>query len=162
MFPASAEQLSLRRRPTFRQQVCPRRTGSLLQVAKYLLNNYRIFDTSDDLNGTAAFTCLDIDVEDALEALCPGHGRAPFGRPRVLQCIRQFALIALAPLRPCDQRTMRTVRRKHPVETGEIDARFRHQRRQFCNEVQRLEDDMRGAVTIGGFQFLAHLALRRQ
>jgi|GEM_PF-6323103 len=26
-------------------------------------------------------------------ALCPGHGRPPFGRPRILQCIRQFALI---------------------------------------------------------------------
>ena len=93
MFPASAEQLCLLRRPTFRQHVCWRRTGSFLQVAKYLLNNYRIFDTSDDLNGTAAFTRLNIDGEDTLEALCPGHGRPPFGRPRILQCIRQFALI---------------------------------------------------------------------
>jgi len=69
MFPASAEQLCLRLRPTFRQQVCPRRTGSFLQVAKYLLNDDRIFDTSDDLNGTAAFTCLDINAEDTLGAV---------------------------------------------------------------------------------------------
>jgi len=37
-------------------------------MAEYLLNDHRIFDASDGLNGTAAFTArLDIDVEDTLE-----------------------------------------------------------------------------------------------
>lgn len=38
-----------------------------------------------------------------------------------------------------------TMRRKHAVESRKIHARFWHQRRQSCNEVQRLEDDVGGA-----------------
>ena len=85
--------------------------------------------------------------EDAFQSLRPGHGRAAFGRRLVLRLIEGLGLAAFTTLGGRHQRTMftvGTVRRsgKHPVETGEVDSRLRHQRRQFCNEVQGLENDM--------------------
>ncbi len=42
-----------------------------------LADNMGILDARDDLDGAAAFTArLDVDVEDALESLCLGHGGA--------------------------------------------------------------------------------------
>ncbi len=45
------------------------------EVLEDLFDDPRIFDASDDLDGTAAMlTSIDVDVEHAFEALCPGHG----------------------------------------------------------------------------------------
>jgi hypothetical protein len=49
-----------------------------LQVHKYLLDHPRVFDTSDYLDSaTASFADCNIDIEYALEALCPAHGGMP-------------------------------------------------------------------------------------
>jgi hypothetical protein len=47
---------------------------------------------------------------------------------------------------------------KHAVEAGEIDARFGHQRGQPGDEIQRLEEHLRGAVRVGRLQLVAHQA----
>ena len=50
---------------------------------------------------------------------------------------------ALRHLRPVG-----AVRREHAVEAGEIDSRFGHQRGQPGDEIQRLEEHVRGAVGV--------------
>jgi len=51
---------------------------------------------------------------------------------------------------------------EYPVIPGEIDSRLWDQGGQLGDEVQRLEDHMRGAVAIWCLQFIAHLALGSQ
>jgi hypothetical protein len=62
---ASAEQAGLRRRSTIRQQEHGSHRFFLLQVRQYLLDDHRVFDTGNDLNGTAAFTAR-FDVNSRL------------------------------------------------------------------------------------------------
>ena len=57
-------------------------------------------------------------------------------------------------------RAVRAVGGEHAVEAGEIDARFGHQRGQSCDEIQRLEEHMRGAVRVGRLQLVAYQAAR--
>ena len=45
------------------------------------MNHGRVFDAGDDLYGAAAMLAsFDIDLEHALEALCPCHRPVAFGR----------------------------------------------------------------------------------
>lgn len=63
-----------------------------------LLDNHRVFNTGDHVDAAATLSAhLNIDVEDALEALRPSHGRATFGRRLVLRLIRRFGFVALTP-----------------------------------------------------------------
>jgi len=56
------------------------------QVSEYLLDNHGVFNAGDHYDAAATFSArLDIGVEDALEALRPGHGRPTFGRRLVLR-----------------------------------------------------------------------------
>jgi len=51
------------------------RTVAALEVRENLRDDLRIFDAGDNPHRTpAALTALDIDVEHAFEAACPGHG----------------------------------------------------------------------------------------
>ena len=45
--------------------------------------------------------------------------------------------------------------------TREIDSRCRHQGRQAGHEVQGLEHDIRGAVTVRGLETIANIPLGR-
>ena len=58
------------------------------QVSEYLLDNHEVFNAGDHFDAAATLSArLYIDIEDALEALRPGHGRPTFGRRLVLrQC----------------------------------------------------------------------------
>jgi len=47
------------------------------------------------------------------------------------------------------------------VKAGQVDSRLRHQGRQPRDEVQRLEDDVRGAVAVRGLELVADVAVRR-
>jgi hypothetical protein len=70
-----------------------------------LLDHHWILDAGNDFHCAAAFTtCFDIDVEHAFQALCPGHGGAPFGGR--WQRIGYLGLVAFAPLRRRDLRTV--------------------------------------------------------
>jgi hypothetical protein len=46
------------------------------------------------------------------------------------------------------------VGREYAVKPGQIYSRFRHQCNQFGNEIQRLKDDVRRAITVGRFELI--------
>ena len=48
------------------------------------------------------------------------------------------------------------------MEPDQIDSGLQHQRRQFGDEIQRFEDNVRDSNAIGRFQLLADIARRRQ
>lgn len=57
---------------------------------------------------------------------------------------------------------MLTVRGKHPMKAGQIDSGLRNQSRQLCDEVERLEDDVRGTSTTRCLQRVADVAIGRE
>ena len=57
---------------------------------------------------------------------------------------------------------MFAVRRKDPVEAGEVDPGPGHQGGQPGDKIERLEDDVRRAVPIWGFQLVADISVRRE
>lgn len=58
--------------------------------------------------------------------------------------------------------TQPLVRREHAVVARELDVRRRHQCCQPAHKVQRLEHDLRGAVTVRGLQAVRSIPLRAQ
>jgi len=96
------------------------------------------FDAGHDPHRAAAVAAsAHVDVENALEALRPGHRAALFvgaavvavGPSRVLVRRRTFAAPRWRQLR-----AQLRVWRKDAVEAGEVGARWRHQRRQFGDD----------------------------
>jgi hypothetical protein len=76
---------------------------------------------------------LDVDVENALEALCPGQGRSALGRRLFLRLIECFGLVAFAPLGGRYQRTVfAPVQRK-----ADVDSNWRG-RQELLRVVRRL------------------------
>ncbi len=133
-----------------------------MEIGENLLNDHWILDAGDHFDGAAACTTrLNVDIENALQPLRPGHGCATFDRRFLLAVIGRYAFVALPPFRRCHQGTVLTVGRKNAVKSGEVDPRFGHQRRQPGDEAQRLEDHVGSAVPIGGFQFIADVPARR-
>jgi len=53
------------------------------------------------------------------------------------------------------------VRRKDPVVTREVDPWRRHQCDKPGDKVERLKHDIRGAVTVGCFETVPNIPLRR-
>lgn len=143
--------------PTLGQRVRLACFVFLLQVIKDLLDHQRAFNTGNDFHGAASLSaCFNIDVEDAFQSQPPGHGRAAFGGRLVLRLIEGLGLGAFTTLGGRHQGTIFTVGSKHPVPTGEVDSRLRHQRRQFYNEVRpRL---LQQFETVGGLPSDRHLA----
>ncbi len=93
---------------------------------------------------------LNLDLEHALEALRPGHGCVTLGWRLVVGVIRRAAVVAFTALGRRHERPMPAVGGEHAVEAHQVHARFGYQGGQASDEVQGLEDDMRGAVTVGG------------
>ncbi len=48
------------------------------------------------------------------------------------------------------------------METSEVHPQCRHQSSQAGDEVQRLENDVGGAIAVRCFEGIAHVALRRE
>ena len=117
-------------------------------MVEELLDLHGIFNAGDDPDVPAAFsTRFDIDMEDALQALRPAHGKRAVRR--MFWFIRPLGLGVLAPLRGCHHGTVLAVGGKHAVEAGQVDARPGHQGRQLGDELQRLKDDVGGPVPVG-------------
>ncbi len=57
---------------------------------------------------------------------------------------------------------IRSVRRKHAMEAGQVHPCLRHQSCQSGNEVQWLEDDVRCTVTVRRLQVVPDVAVRRE
>ena len=73
--------------------------------------------------------------DDAFQAPHPGHG----GKGLIRLFVARFAFWH-------DGLAMLAIRREHAVEPGEVQSRTRDQRRQAGDEVERVEDDVGGAV----------------
>ena len=115
-------------------------------MGENLLDHHGILNGGDNPERAATDRAgLDVDTEDAHQALCPGHRGAAFGRRGLLAVIGGLAFVASASLGRCHQGAVLTVRRKHAMEPREVDSGLRHQRGQPGNEIQRLKDDVRSA-----------------
>ena len=94
---ASAKQTG-RRCPAFRQQVRRLRGGFVVKVGEDLLDHHRVFDAGNDSERTGTFPAgLDVDVENALQSLRPGHRGPAFGGRLGLRLIERSGFVALAP-----------------------------------------------------------------
>ena len=95
-----------------------------------------IFDAGDDAQrATALGAGLDVDGDDAFQALHPSHG----GKGLIRFFVARFAFWH-------DALAMLAIRREHAVGPGEVQLRTRNQSRQAGDEVEWLEDDVGGAV----------------
>ena len=68
-----------------------------------------------------------------------------------MRLIRRFGLTAFAALCRRHLHAMLAVGGEYPVKAGKVNSWLGHQGGQSGDEVQRLEDDVGGAVAIGGF-----------
>src|SRR5258708_7141346 len=129
-----------------------RRAGAF-EVLENLADQLRVLNTGDDLQRPAAVLAgLDVDVEDALQALRPTHGHVPRGCPRLF--LRRLCATELVP----SPRVNLT--RYHGVFAPNHCLRARivpaHQRGQSRQKIQRLEYHVRRAIE--PLDFLARLA----
>ena len=89
--------------------------------------------------------------EDPLEALGPGHGpMALFGC--FLPCT------TLATFGRCYINPIFSIWSKHAMEAGQVYPRFGYQGCQLGNEIQRIEDDVRGPIVVGRLELVADIA----
>jgi hypothetical protein len=65
-------------------------------------------------------------------------------------------------MRRCHRRAQLAMRGEYTVVSRQVHPRRRHQRRQPCHEIQRLDHDVRGAVPVRGLERVAHMARRSQ
>ena len=65
-----------------------------------------------------------------------------------------FSGLGITPTTPgrCHLLTPPVIRREYPVVARQVDAWRRHQGGQSSHKVERLEHDIRGAVTVWSFQ----------
>ena len=87
-----------------------------------------------------------VNVKYSLHALRPGHGLVTLFRCFVLFRLSQVAFPAPG---GCHMTPVFAVRSENTVKTCEIHSWLGHQRGQLGNKIQRLEDDIRGAITVG-------------
>ena len=113
---------------------------SQLEMFEDVTDDGGVFDTGDDLYGaTAVLADFDVDLEDALEALCPSHRPMAFGRG--------LGWIAASPApRGGDLLSQSVVGGEHAVVAGEVDPRRGDEGGESCDEVQWLEYDIRCTV----------------
>lgn len=117
------------------------------QVGEDLLDDVGILDERDDPHRPAGGRAdLDVDPEHRFQALRPSHRGTAFGRCPLLRIRCRGVPASPAPLGRCHPCAVLAVGYKDAVEAHQVDPRFRYQGCQLGNEVQRLEDDVRGAV----------------
>jgi len=124
-------------------------------VAQYLVDHHLILDTGNHLGLTSALRAgRHIDVENPLQALRPGHALAPlFG------CL-VFVFLAGAAFTTFSRRHLNTVFAvgyEHTMEPGQVDSWLGNQGRQLGDEIQRLENDMRGSIILGRLELVADI-----
>ena len=79
-------------------------------MGEYLPDDVRIFNTGDDLHGSAAgLASLDIDIENTLEALGSGHDDMAFDGCPFSKSIGSIGIASLAPAGPPNS-TWKTLR----------------------------------------------------
>ena len=88
----------------------------------------------------------------------PGHRGPAFGRRWLLALVGDLALVAPTSLGRCHQAAASAVRREYAMEARQVDSGLRHQCSQPGDEIQWLEDDMRCAILVRRFQWVADVA----
>ena len=88
-----------------------------------------------------------------------GHGRPAFAGRGVFRRMQRVGLVALAVLGRRHLRTMRAVGGENAVEAGQVDPGLGHQGDKPGDEIQRFEDDLRGAIAVRRLELVAHLAI---
>ena len=157
---AASEQRRLRRRARAECRARWRMVGGLLQVREDALDEGGVLDAGDHREPPAAAAAvLEVDGEHAFESLRPTHGEVPGGRLLDRACV---AVRALAAAGRGDRGAQRRRRGEHAVVPGQVHPRHGHQDGETGEEVQRLEQDVGGAVAVGGLEPIAHPALGRE
>ena len=129
-----------------------------VEVGQNLLDYHWVLDAGDDSHRRATGPAgLDVDAEYALQALRPRHRGAAFARRGLRRIPCRAMLASPAPFRRCYSRPVPAVGGEYAVEACQVDSGLGHQGRQPGDEIERFEDDVRGAVTVGGLQLVAHV-----
>ena len=112
-------------------------------MAEDLDDDWRMFNRGDDLQGAAAIgTIFNVDIEDPFKQ--PG--------PILAWCLPLTLGVTGRRLGGTfwrsgnDFTAQLRVGRQRAVEANQMETRARHQSRQALHELQRLHDDMGGAV----------------
>ena len=101
-----------------------------------LFDHGSIFDTSNNFDvATAAFALLNVDIENALEPLHPGHRIAALLNDFILCALYFCQLSPLTPFSRRDQGAMLAVRREKPVKPRQIYPRLGNQGGQPRDEI---------------------------
>lgn len=133
-----------------------------VQVREDLVDNFRIFDASNNPCGAATvLASCNVNVEYALEPLRPGHCRVLFRKSPLLSACCG-ALAALAASCGRDLCAVLAVWREDTMVAGQIDPGSRYERCQLRQEVQRLKDDMGSPIAVGGLQSVSNIPARCQ
>jgi len=130
-------------------------------VRQYLLNDDGILNAGNYLSRTTAGSAgLNVNIEHPLQPLRPGHSHMALDGRFLVLILCDF-LTTLAPLRWGHQRSVFAIRGEYTMKTCQVDSGFGHQGRQFRDEVDRLGDDVSGAIPVGRFQLVPNLSLVR-
>ena len=126
--------------------VAPRLGGC--RDAPRSLDHGRRFDGGNDLHFSATgFARLDVNLEHALQTLRPCRCGVALC-PRLIRAHR----VTLPASGRGHLLTQMMVGREDAVRTGEIDARAGHECRRPGDEIQGVEDHMRGAIPVRRLQ----------
>lgn len=113
------------------------------------LDDHRVFDTGNDFHApTTVPAGLYVDPEYALQTPGPGHGGVSLRRRLARVPMRVPGAAAR-----CHQRPQTAIGREYPVEAREVHTRFWYERRQARDEIQWLEDYVRGASALAEIRF---------
>jgi len=106
----------------------------------------------------AARAGVDLNTQDALEALRPAHRHVARSDRLVSGLIRTLPFATHAPMRRRHQGAQLAVRRKYPVVSRQVHPRWRHPCGQAGHQIQRLQHDVCRAIAIRSLQWVAHRA----
>jgi len=125
-------------------------------VVEYLVDDGLILDAGNHFSFAATLLAnRHIDVEYPFQALYPGHGLVA-----LLGCF-VFVFLSGASFSRHGRRHINTVFAvggKYVMEPGQIYSGLWNQGRQLCNEIQRFEDDVRGAIAVWRFELITDVS----
>jgi len=109
----------------------------VVQVGEDLVDDHGIFDTGDDSERTGALRAnLDIDIEDTLQPLRPGHRGPAFCWGSRLVLLSRSPCAALASFRWRNLNAVFAIRGEDAVESGQVDPRLGDQSCQAGQKVK--------------------------
>jgi hypothetical protein len=121
------------------------------------IDDILVLNTRDDPDrSSATATDFDVDVEDALEPLCPGHCHMSLRRRADFRFGNR--LDAFSTPGWGDQPAATMVRSEKAMVASEVDAWFGGQRCQACDEIHGIECHLCRSIPVRCLQGVDHLA----